>query len=552
MAGGDLGSPGRMYRNTILKPVECDLKQLPLGAVEAFVLSEIDGRMTLEEVATIAGLEFAETAQIVERLVELGAVEVAGETRASKRLSLRAGKKSTKAPPALRSQRPSAPQKSARPQTTHSSARPQTTHSSARPQTTHSSARPQTTHSSARPQTTHSSARAERRSSRPMPSRSIQVRAAAPVDDVTCDIDDAARARISTLAAKLDRLDHYALLDVDRDADKKAVKRAYFALAATFHPDRFFGKKLGPVRVPLERIFDRLTVAHDTLTRREERAAYDATLPAARPRSTPPAPKGPTPSRAPPSRSLSIVPRKSSRKMKAVTAPPIASPEPSPPPLPLALPALPAATAPAPAAPRIFPPAADRAPPTSDASLRRLYSSAKHSEVQRRVDIFLGAAEEAMKKDDVIGAANNYRLALQNTEDPEVRRKLEAIEEAAKSRHYDQSLNRARAAEKAERWLDAASYFAKANSARPDAGLAERAAHALRMSGGDLHRAAELAQQAILADPKNAGYHMTLAEIYLAAKLFTRAAGEAARALEIAPSDRRAKELAAALPKKKT
>lgn len=181
-----------------------------------------------------------------------------------------------------------------------------------------------------------------------------------------------------------------------------------------------------------------------------------------------------------------------------------------------------------------------------------MYASAKQGQVQRRVDIFLGAADEALRKDDVIAAANNYRLALQNTENPEVRKKLEAIEALAKSRHYEQSITRARAAEKAERWVDAASYFAKANAARPEASSAERAAHALRLSGGDLHRAAELAQQAILADPKNAGYHVTLGEIFLAAKLFTRAAGEATRALEIAPKDERAKRLAAALPKKKT
>lgn len=377
------------------------------------------------------------------------------------------------------------------------------------------------------------------------------------VDDVTCELDDVTRARITDLEAKLDELDHYALLDITRDADKKTVKRAYFALASKFHPDRFFGKKLGPVRVPLERIFDRLTTAHDALVREELRAAYDATLP-------------PAPRRA--SSSKGLVLRPSSRKMKRVTVPP-AEVAPTPPPrrasrpVPASPPSTPspgglpaAPRPPAGAWPRRLlalssdrtPPAPDRTPPSPDEALRRMYASAKQGQVQRRVDIFLGAADEALRKDDVIAAANNYRLALQNTENPEVRKKLEAIEALAKSRHYEQSITRARAAEKAERWVDAATYFAKANAARPEASSAERAAHALRLSGGDLHRAAELAQQAILADPKNAGYHVTLGEIFLAAKLFTRAAGEATRALEIAPKDERAKRLAAALPKKKT
>ena len=97
-----------MYRNTILKRVDCDMKALPLGAVEAFVLSQIDGRMTLEEIATITALEFAETAKIATRLRELGAAETE-DARPIRRTPLRALAPEKKAPPArAKSTRPQA------------------------------------------------------------------------------------------------------------------------------------------------------------------------------------------------------------------------------------------------------------------------------------------------------------------------------------------------------------------------------------------------------------------------------------------------------------
>jgi hypothetical protein len=73
-------------------------------------------------------------------------------------------------------------------------------------------------------------------------------------------------------------IDHYALLGVPRTADKKAIKRAYFELAARVHPDKFFRKKLGSFKLKMEAIFGKLTEAYETLTQKERRADYDAYL----------------------------------------------------------------------------------------------------------------------------------------------------------------------------------------------------------------------------------------------------------------------------------
>ena len=53
------------------------------------------------------------------------------------------------------------------------------------------------------------------------------------------------KKRVLDMYYRLDDLDHYTLLGVGKDADKKTVKRSYFELASLMHPDRYFKKKLG-------------------------------------------------------------------------------------------------------------------------------------------------------------------------------------------------------------------------------------------------------------------------------------------------------------------
>jgi curved DNA-binding protein CbpA len=94
------------------------------------------------------------------------------------------------------------------------------------------------------------------------------------------DLDPDTRRYVLEVHATLDRVSHYELLGIPRDADKKAIKRAYFRLAATLHPDRYFGKKLGSFKPKLEILFKRISQAHDLLLS-EKRKEYDATLGAA-------------------------------------------------------------------------------------------------------------------------------------------------------------------------------------------------------------------------------------------------------------------------------
>jgi tetratricopeptide (TPR) repeat protein len=156
-----------------------------------------------------------------------------------------------------------------------------------------------------------------------------------------------------------------------------------------------------------------------------------------------------------------------------------------------------------------------------------------------RVDVFVRAAKEALERGDPVTAANNYRLAVQCSDDPAIRAALEETDAKARKHVHATSVAAARAAEQGGRWSEAAAKYAKAHGAQPEAWVAERAANAMRLEGVDLKRAAKLAEEAVWADPKNAGYHVTLGEVYLDAGLMARAAAESGRAMALAPGDPR-------------
>src|ERR1019366_1512080 len=109
---------------------------------------------------------------------------------------------------------------------------------------------------------------------------------------------------------------------------------------------------------------------------------------------------------------------------------------------------------------------------------------------QDHVDVFVRAAKEALDRDDVVTAAQNYRLAVQCSDDPALRAALDATDATARARVREKSLAGARVAEQAARWGEAGAKYARAYGAHSEAWIAERAANALRLEGADPHRAA--------------------------------------------------------------
>src|ERR1039458_5880575 len=95
-----------MHRRSILRTIPCNLKQLPIGAREAFVLSQVHGRSSVEDVAEAAGLELSAVFEVARRLVELGALAVDDDRPKTKRPSVTMRKTgSTAAPPPRKSER---------------------------------------------------------------------------------------------------------------------------------------------------------------------------------------------------------------------------------------------------------------------------------------------------------------------------------------------------------------------------------------------------------------------------------------------------------------
>jgi DnaJ domain/Tetratricopeptide repeat len=178
---------------------DVDIRRLPIGPTEAFVLSRVDGRSDMHEISLTTGFSGERVVEAVRLLVQLGAVTCPGMSIAQ-----------SEAPAASRTT--------------------------------------------------------------PVPEND------ALTNDST-DLTDAQRRRIEALVRNVADKNFYELLGLARDADRSQVKDAYFALVADVHPDRFFGKDLGELKTQLERLFKRLTEAHDTLTRSRRRTEYDASLP---------------------------------------------------------------------------------------------------------------------------------------------------------------------------------------------------------------------------------------------------------------------------------
>ena len=87
------------------------------------------------------------------------------------------------------------------------------------------------------------------------------------------DLPEDRKREILAREAALEQ-DYYAFLGVKPGASAKEVSAAYHEASRVFHPDRYFGKKLGSYEARLERVFRRLAEAHATLTDDVKRDAY--------------------------------------------------------------------------------------------------------------------------------------------------------------------------------------------------------------------------------------------------------------------------------------
>jgi DnaJ domain len=196
-----------------------------IGPEQAFVLSRVDGHTSLQEICMLVPFEEPVTMVILRNLWEMGAIDVAGVART---MVVPAPPPSTgstdfdKAPPSGLKRRP-----------------------------------------------------VDELDNIQALAPPITTPPAEAADAPGLGMTAAQKKRIDDFFANLDQRNAFELLEIDRTADEKAVKRAYFKLSKEFHPDRYFGREIGEYKDHLSTIFRAIKAAFEVLSDKRRRAAYE-------------------------------------------------------------------------------------------------------------------------------------------------------------------------------------------------------------------------------------------------------------------------------------
>lgn len=82
------------------------------------------------------------------------------------------------------------------------------------------------------------------------------------------------RERLVAKVAAMRKQDFFEILGVGTNASREEIKRAYFALAKEYHPDKHFGRSSAEIRQLAAQVYDLISSAHDVLTDPAEREKY--------------------------------------------------------------------------------------------------------------------------------------------------------------------------------------------------------------------------------------------------------------------------------------
>lgn len=390
------------------------------------------------------------------------------------------------------------------------------------------------------------------------------------------------RKEVLDLYYRLEHLDHYEILGIAYDADKKDVRAAYFSLSKVFHPDTMFRKNLGSFKAKMELVFSRLTEAYDTLGKKKARDEYDRYLQATKrtqmaeralvfetrreearvakaqvqvevpqvslpPPVAAPSPAAPAAPAQPsmPAREISDESRRLAqqimqRRLRGVVGPPPKSP------------ASPAQSGMQSAS---KPPPAPSTPPGTRTDpqelLRRLTRTLKDvgavTGTSDQLTRHVKASQAAFARGDVAEAAKLMQRAVSIAPEREdLRAEFDKLSKMLSEKLAAAYEEQARFEQKANKWASAALSWVKVCEGRPqDANAHRMAAQALFKAGGDLRGAQKYAQQAVFLAPDDIEGHLLLAQLYLTIGLKLNAKRELDAATKLDPGNEMVKNLLA-------
>lgn len=194
------------------------------GTDDYFVWSRCDGTASLHDIILMVGFPTTKSVEILSKLRQLGAVLLPGETKPPPGLGVQAAS-GQPAPKPTAAPKPSEPNPT------------------------------------------------------PPPTLDDPTEEEARALELDVAISKEERIRILQYRRRIGAATLFELLEIEEEeADKRSIKRAYFRLSKEFHPDRHYGKDIGPFTVWLSDVFKAVTNAFNVLGDRKKRARYEAEL----------------------------------------------------------------------------------------------------------------------------------------------------------------------------------------------------------------------------------------------------------------------------------
>lgn len=284
--------------------------------------------------------------------------------------------------------------------------------------------------------------------------------------DPSLDLAPELQREILVFEQRLDEVGYHEILGVGRGADAREIKLAYFRLSKTYHPDRYFRRRIGDFDQRLDRIFKRVVEAYELLSDPTTRAEIERSMP-------PPPPR--------------VAPEEGAyREAQAGRSDPIGKPAPQP---------------------------RGYRTPSRMENLERLRQRFKIprkmlAERQFKARQFYQAAQVAAHQKSWLEAAASARLAI--AFDPWNRSYKEGFAEIQSEVHRVRADELREQADETHVQAEALRLIEEALSYRPsDPDLNLRAAR-LALATGELERALEYARDACELAPEEAGAHVAL------------------------------------------